>query len=61
MEVIAGMHQRMLCFTLQGPRSHLAPATWPQEFGALAAILTQVFPHLAAAEVNPLSGMVGKE
>lgn len=30
---------------------HLAPATWAQEFGVLAAILTQVFPHLAAEEV----------
>lgn len=30
-------------------------------FGVLAAILTQTFLHLAAAEVNHVSGMTGKE
>lgn len=41
--------------------SYLAPATWAQEFGALAAVLTQTFPHLAAVEVNHVSEKVGKE
>lgn len=51
----------MLCFTLQVTHSYLAPAPWAQEFGILADIPTQTFPHLAAAEVNHISGMVGME
>lgn len=30
------------------------------EFGVLAAILTQTFPHLAVAEVNHVPGTTGK-
>lgn len=51
----------MLWFTLQVPGSYLPPATWEQEFGVLATILIQTFPHLAAVEVNNTSGMAGEE
>ncbi|KAI1240412.1 hypothetical protein IHE44_0008834 [Lamprotornis superbus] len=39
-------------------RSYLVPATWTQEFGVLAAILTQTFPHLAAVEDSAGSSSV---
>ena len=65
-KVIAGMYRRIhkgksrLCFTFQVTCSELAPATQAQEHGAMVAILTQIFPHLAAVEANHVSGMVRK-
>lgn len=65
-KVIAGMYQRIhkgktrLCFTFQVTCSELAPATEAQEHGAMVAVLTQIFPHLAAIEANHVSGMVRK-
>lgn len=64
MKVIVSTYQRMhkgetrLCFTFQVMCSELTPATWVRELGAMVAILTQIFPHLAAVEGK--SGVVRK-